>query len=566
VRLAGRFVFGTILILLVGVAMLVWAARASLRRDLERELQVALVDEAGMIQSALPEDPGAWPRLVGRWAARRGHAVTLLDAAGQPVADNRLAPGVIGTLGPMDDLPEVRAARAGRVGIDRRAEDGEPLRVYVAIPGTPIVRIVSDLSLVESASQDSQRSVLLAALLVMVLGSVLALIAARTMTRPLAQLAAAARAMPGGQAPRFQRSGIPEIDQLSQALRQAHQELEARFETLRQERAESATLVDAMVEGVLASDARGRILTANPAARRLLGYAPGQPLPDLPELFRAKAAREVVDATLGGQAILDRELDLDGRTLLVNSRPLPSGGTVLVLHDMTEVRRLEAVRRDFVANVSHELKTPLTSISGYAETLLSEDLDAETRQTFLRTVINNARRMQRLVDDQLDLSRIESGRWQARPEWLDVEVVAREAWLARADAATAAGISFAVRPGPGAERVRVDSDGIGQILGNLFDNAIRYTPRGGTITCRSDAESGGMVLAVSDTGSGIAKEHLPRLFERFYRVDPARSRDQGGTGLGLAIVKHLVEAHGGRVSAESELGRGTTIRCWFPAA
>ena len=546
--------------------MLVWAARASLRRDLERELQMALVDEAGVIQTALPEDPGAWPRLVGRWAAQRGHAVTLLDSAGHPLADNRLAPGVLGTLGPMDDLPEVRAARAGRVGIDRREEDGEPVRFYVAVPGTPIVRIASDLSLVEAASQDSQRSVLLAALLAVGLGSTLALIAARTMTRPLAQLAAAARAMPGGQTPRFQRSGIPEIDQLSQALRQSHQELETRFDALRNERAESAALVDAMVEGVLASDARGRILTANPAARRLLGYSPEEPLPDLPELFRAKAAREVVDATLGGQAVQDRELDLNGRTLLVNSRPLPSGGTVLVLHDMTEVRQLEAVRRDFVANVSHELKTPLTSISGYAETLLGEDLDAETRQTFLRTIVTNARRMQQLVDDQLDLSRIESGRWQARPDWLDVEVLARESWSTRADAAITAGVSLVVRPGPGAERVRVDPDGAGQILGNLLDNAIRYTPRGGTITCWSAAENGGIVLAVSDTGSGIAKEHLPRLFERFYRVDPARSREQGGTGLGLAIVKHLVEAHRGRVSAESELGRGTTIRCWFPAA
>ena len=195
-----------------------------------------------------------------------------------------------------------------------------------------------------------------------------------------------------------------------------HRQLGDRFDELRREQAESAALVESMIEGVVAADGRGRIVTANPAARRLLGYGATEALPDLPELFRVKAAREVVDAVLRGEPVQDRQLEMDGRVFLVNARPLPTGGAVLVLHDLTEVRRLEAVRRDFVANVSHELKTPLTSISGYAETLLGDAADTETTQRFLRTILSNARRMQRLVDDLLDLSRIEAGRWHPDAE------------------------------------------------------------------------------------------------------------------------------------------------------
>jgi signal transduction histidine kinase len=237
---------------------------------------------------------------------------------------------------------------------------------------------------------------------------------------------------------------------------------------------------------------------------------------------------------------------------------------VLVLHDITEVRRLEMVRRDFVANVSHELKTPLTSIAGYAETLLSDDADPGTQQVFLRTILSNAQRMQQLVDDQLDLSRIESGRWQPAPEPLDIAGIAREAWQPRDERARAAGIQFRIDAGEGAGRVHADPEAMRQILGNLYDNAIRYTPPGGTITCESRRDDGSIAIAVTDTGTGIGSDHLPRIFERYYRVDPARSREAGGTGLGLSIVKHLVEAHGGTVSADSTLGRGTTITCRFP--
>ena len=193
-----------------------------------------------------------------------------------------------------------------------------------------------------------------------------------------------------------------------------HRQLDERFAQLKNEQSASAALVESMLEGVIAADGRGRITTANAAARRLLGYEPEHPLPDVRQLFRSKSAREIVTAVLEGEAVQDRQLDLDGSTLLVNARPLENEGAVLVLHDLTELRRLETVRRDFVANVSHELKTPLTSISGYAETLLTDTPDAATGREFLKIILSNAHRMQRLVDDLLDLSRIESGRWQPR--------------------------------------------------------------------------------------------------------------------------------------------------------
>jgi two-component system, OmpR family, phosphate regulon sensor histidine kinase PhoR len=279
-----------------------------------------------------------------------------------------------------------------------------------------------------------------------------------------------------------------------------------------------------------------------------------------------KAAREVVDAVLLGGTVRDRQVEMDGRSLLLNARPLPSGGAVLVIHEVTEVRRLEAIRRDFVANVSHELKTPLTSISGYTETLLSDTPSRETTRQFLTTILGNARRMQRLVDDLLDLSRIESGRWQPARTELDVPAVARESWAALAARPEAGRVTFDLDAAPEAEHLSADLDAVRQVLTNLFDNSLRHTPAGGRITCRARREDGGVALSVRDTGSGIAHEHLGRIFERFYRADTSRSREEGGTGLGLAIVKHLVEAHGGRVYAESERGRGTTVTCWFPDA
>jgi two-component system, OmpR family, phosphate regulon sensor histidine kinase PhoR len=323
-------------------------------------------------------------------------------------------------------------------------------------------------------------------------------------------------------------------------------------------------MVDSMAEGVIAADQRGRVLNANEAARRLLGYETTTALPDLRQIFRARSARTIIDEALQGKSIIGAELEIDGMVMMLSARPLDAGGIILVMQDLTEIRKLEAMRRDFVANVSHELKTPLTSISGYSETLLTDQPDPETAQRFLQVILGNARRMQRLVDSLLDLSRIESGHWQPKMEEVDLRAVVGGVIEDCREKAVAQKVTIAMDLSPDALEVAADEDAVRQVFLNLVDNALRYTPEGGRIVCRSRLEGEEIALSVSDTGAGISREHLPRIFERFYRADPSRSRDEGGTGLGLAIMKHLVEAHGGRVAAESTLGRGTTITAWFP--
>jgi len=433
-------------------------------------------------------------------------------------------------------------------------------------PGLAVVRVSTTLAAVDAAIDAVQRGVALAGLAALAVAALLAWALSGTIARPLVQLGTAARAIAAREAPEFPDARIPEIADHVLALRAMHQQLDQRFAELRREREETHTLIESMADGVLAADAAGEIVTVNAAARRLIGYrAPGRP-PPLSELFHDKPARDLVRTVLDGHEIEPRELDLEGRVLLVTGRPLPNGGALLVFRDVTALRRLEAVRRDFVANVSHELKTPLTSIAGYAETLVAEAAqDTQTRQ-FAETIVSNARRMQHMVDDLLDLSRIESGGWQPARRLVDVAAVVRDAWAPFAARAAERDSRLATEIAPAAATLAADPDALRQIFTNLLDNALRYTPRGGAITVRGQKTVDGVLLEVADTGSGIAPDHLPRIFERFYRVDPARSRGEGGTGLGLAIVKHLVEAHGGRVEAHSTLGAGTTIRMFFPTA
>ena len=391
-------------------------------------------------------------------------------------------------------------------------------------------------------------------------------VAGRSIASPLNALRDSARAISERLPPRLPTSGIPEIVAVAEALRLTDRELAERFAELRREKAEAMAMVDAMVEGVIAADTRGRTVLANRAARELLGYGPWAQLPDLATLFRSKPAREAVSAVLAGRPLHDHEVDLDGRVVLINARPLSEQGAVLVLHDLTEVRRLEEVRRDFVANVSHELKTPLTSISGYAETLAGPEVDEATRRRFVATILGNTQRMIRLVDDLLDLSRIEGGRWNVSRVDVEIAALASESWEPFGGKADARQVQFTMDIAPDAARAFVDADALRQIMGNLFDNALRYVPDAGHVRLRAATQDGGVLISVADDGIGIAAEHLSRIFERFYRVDPSRSREAGGTGLGLSIVRRMVEAHGGRVTAESAPREGTTISCWFPDA
>jgi two-component system phosphate regulon sensor histidine kinase PhoR len=571
VKLATRVFAPTSLLAAAAVLGLTVASDRVLRRYFEDLIAGGLEREGQVIAALLPGDSLRWPDVARSLGTRLGHRVTLIDSKGTVRGDTDFDRASLGGLENHLLRPEVQQALAlGSGRATRLSASTNERRLYVAVrggpPGLAVVRVSATLAAVDAQVGAVQRAVALAGLGVLV-ATLLAAAAlswrvARDVTQPLAQLTTAARAIAEGQTPAFPAARVPEVAQHVAALRGMHRQLDQRFAEIVREREETATLIETMTEGVLAADARGAIVTLNGAARRLLGYGAGDRLPALAELFHEKAARDLVQTVLDGGEAEPRELERGARALLVTGRALPNGGVLLVIRDVTELRRLEAVRRDFVANVSHELKTPLTSIIGYAETLTTEDAGKDAER-FAHTILNNARRMQELVDDLLDLSRIESGRWQPTLARVDVAGVVGEAWAEFLDRARARRIKTTVAASV-ARHVKADPDALRQILTNLFDNALRHTPPGGRITVTAEASAGGVTIAVADTGSGIASEHLPRIFERFYRADPGRSRAEGGTGLGLAIVKHLIEAHGGRVEARSTLGEGTTILLFFP--
>ena len=532
-KFATRLLLGTFLVVCCTVIVLRWGAERAMRSTREHDLRVALERQARGI-AELPAEPElAWQEIATRASRRSGHRIVVRDRQGTVLAAS-------------DSLPAAHLMRVEAVG------------------GPGRIEVTASLDEIDQAVRVARQSMTRAALLALPVALLLAALAARTITGPLGQLAAAARAIAAGSPARFPRSGISEIDTLAQALRHTDRQLADRFDELRQQRSDGTAIVAAMSDGILAADARGRITLANPVARTLLGYTSDDPLPDLPTLFRSKAARDVVSMVHDQHAGGDTEVALDGRTVALHARPLDGGGSLVVLRDLTEVRHLEAVRRDFVANVSHELKTPLTSIAGYAETLAGDDVDGATRQRFIATIRANAARMQTLIDDLLDLSRIESGGWLPQPSSLDLAALVTEAVETGADRAAARGIRVNIELDPSTPTLRADREGLRLVLNNLLDNALRYADEGGTVTISSQHLQDGIELAVRDTGVGIPAEHLGRIFERFYRVDPSRSREAGGTGLGLAIVRHIVESHGGRVTAESAVRRGTVIRCWFP--
>jgi two-component system phosphate regulon sensor histidine kinase PhoR len=318
---------------------------------------------------------------------------------------------------------------------------------------------------------------------------------------------------------------------------------------------------------------------SNARARELLGLPPapdatGRPLVDL---VRHPGIAEIPRQLASGQAVVSRDVTLgnDGISLQVNGARLTADdgtpfGLVLVLHDVSELRRLETVRRDFVANVSHELRTPLTAIKGYAETLLGPAGESrETALQFLQVIDRHSERLGRLINDLLTLSDLEFGRTPLQLRALAVEPVIDDVVQILGDRAAQRGLTLTTGVTPGTPRVHADGDRLRQVLIDLVDNAIKYTPEGGRVTIDArPARLDGLPaieLAVTDTGIGIPSQDVPRLTERFFRVDRARSRELGGTGLGLAIVKHIVQAHGGRLVIESALGHGTTARVTLPA-
>jgi len=416
--------------------------------------------------------------------------------------------------------------------------------------------------------------------------SLIAILWARRIVRPLHGMIDFARAVPRAEAAhRLPRPSRDELGDLADALSRMASDLHGTLARLEEESRRTRTIVENIAEGLMLLDARGRISLVNSAGETLLSISSEKALGQRPlEVVRSHELDDLLRAAIAqgsvatGEILLSypRRRILAGSAVAVRDAAGAVQGTVLALRDVTLLKRLEEMRMEFVVNVSHELRTPLTAIRGYVETLLEGALeDRQEARRFLEVVRRHATRLGRLLDDLLDLSNIELGRTPLDVRPVALGEIARQVAALLAPQAERKTLRLEVRVADDLPHVLADRDRLAQILVNLIDNAVKYTPEGGEVCVTAQACAGSELpepapdaveVVVADTGIGIAPAHLPRLTERFYRVDRARSRELGGTGLGLAIVKHLVEAHRGVLTLESELGKGTRVRVLLPAA
>jgi two-component system phosphate regulon sensor histidine kinase PhoR len=545
-----------------------------LGRNIHQQVEDSLRQRARLLADELETfspDPVAFVKRVAPLCAAR---LTIISPDGKVVADSDLSEEALAVLENHGGRPEVKEALAGGVGIDvrRSATVGREL-LYVASPvGAPVrsvVRLAIPLDQVRQAVGHAQSAILFGGVLAAGLALVLGNYIARRLSRPIVAMTRAARAMAHGD---FQASPPShredELGELEHALDTLRRQLAARIAELAGEGEKLRAVLFGMAEGVaLVLD--GAIAVANPAFVNLLGAAHTvEGLAPL-EAVRIPELGDVIEAALSGEKESMLEVQVRGRILRLQATRIGRTAmrqVVVVVIDMTEARRLERLRRDFVANASHELRTPVAAIVGVAETLTEGAADdPEARASFIAILQRHAERLSRLTADLLDLARLEGG-YRSRPEVVPLSAAWETVFGTLRRAAENKRIELDVEIAPGlacvAERAAVE-----QIITNLVDNAIKYTGDGGRVKVRAlSPEPGKVLLCIEDTGGGIAEEHLERLFERFYRVDNARSRALGGTGLGLAIVKHLVLANAGTIHVESKVGEGSRFLVTFPRA
>lgn len=503
--------------------------------------------------------------------------VTFIDMDGFVLGDSWLDEEGLSRAENHGSRPEVIAAFKTGFGTDKRssATVHEPF-TYVAqrvdIPGRKpvVVRCAIPSNEIHLETEAVTRLVFVTALVAIGLAVALSASAASSMARVVRSLTVTANRMASGDlSVRSGLRGTDELSELGRALDKLATELSSAMEGLRSETDLLSGLLEGMQEGVLVTDRDGKLQLFNRALREMLLIgtdAIGRPISQAVD--KAELRPLFDDARKKGSSVA--ELDLPGikpRRVLVHASKLlgSRGGEVAVFFDVTEVRRLESLRRDFVANVSHELRTPVTAVRSAAETL-RDAIDADPRSAvrFIDMIERNAARLQACIDDLLFLSRIEAKQYNFNHDQVDPGTIAIPVLALFRERAEARNVRLAVDSSPSHPRVWCDPRALEQILTNLVENAIKYCPDS-TVTVRTRVVEGRTRVEVSDTGPGIGPKQLPRIFERFYRVDPGRSRDQGGTGLGLAIVKHLVEALGGQIAVESELGRGTSFLIDLPA-
>lgn len=552
--------------------MLGSAWERSLRTEIERNLtqktllfahRVEIDHEHSLADIAVQEGQAA------------GARATVIDASGRVLADSESNPAQMENHA---QRAEFAAALSGKTGENERRSATLGISfLYVAAPiSGGAVRLAYPLSDIEAAQTQVRQRLLWGSVFAAFIALLIAAGASIWISRRLERIVdVAARIEKGDLHARVNDSPSDEIGRVAAAIDKTAQQVERSFAAVRSSQRQLETLLNSMQDAVIAVSADGLVRWANQKMDRLvpqhtrLNAPVVETIRDPDFLATVKAATTAKDVKTARATSI-----VPGRAFDVTAAPLPDGGVVAVLRDLTETERVEKTRRDFIANVSHELRTPLTSIQGYTETLLDtiQEDSAPTRE-FLEIIRKNTARMSRLTEDLLTLARVESGETRFETEPVPPVELLHDAEESFREIARGQGVDLQIMDsenGSGSVEtlptVLADREAIHQVFSNLIDNAMKYGRGGGRVELGARAAQRGIEFYVKDFGAGISSEHLPRLFERFYRVDKARSRESGGTGLGLAIAKHIMRAHGGSIRAESELNHGSTFMFTLPTA
>jgi two-component system, OmpR family, phosphate regulon sensor histidine kinase PhoR len=571
-------------VLLLALVAAGWFVVRSTREFYLRHTAQELEARAVLLRAQLAgydfeSDASTIDSLCKRLGAESASRLTVILPSGDVVGDTDEEPaGMESHAG----RPEIREALDGRVGTATRySHTLYKTMMYAAVPVRSqgrlvgVVRVSLPVTEIEHTFGSIYTKVLGGLLLIAVLAGAVSLFISRRLAGPLVKMRLAAERFTRGEFGHpLPPSTSDEIDALAQTMNVMAAQLDEKIRMITDQRNERDAVLTSMVEGVIAVDTEERILSVNRAASAMLGVDPKAALGHyLQEVVRAADLQHFVASLLGTEAAHESQFELpgiDGRIVQAVGSPLRGErgqhlGAVVVLHDITRLHRLEAVRRDFVANVSHELRTPITSIKGFVETLREGGVDdAAQTARFLEIIGRQTDRLNAIVNDLLTLSELEqSDRGTMGVQPVELRGLLQAAIdLVESKAATA-GVSIALQCDPGA-MAEANPHLLEQAVVNLLDNAVKFSHSGGTIEATGRSTNGETLIIITDHGVGIEKIHLPRLFERFYRVDRARSRELGGTGLGLSIVKHIVAVHGGRVDVESSPGKGSRFTLSIP--
>ncbi|MET0791830.1 MAG: ATP-binding protein [Polyangiaceae bacterium] len=558
-------------VIIVSVVVAYAYSSDRLERELTDRVRAELIVRAKLValgaesSYALWEDAPRWHDLARDLAQRSNAEVALLRKNGDLLGESREHDDPL----KLSDRPEVRAALALPANSPGYSSVIDGHLLVVAVPFSRndelagVARVALPLTEVDDARAELGKTLSIATALALAAAIIVSTVAAELASRTARSLTEVARRMADGDlSTRARQSGDDEFGELGRALDQLAKNLSRTLRELREERDRLGGILAGMQEGVLLLDGSGHIYVLNPSLREMLLVGPDSVGKTVLEVVRHTELKELLDQGRRSREPVTREIEfgsLQPRRLLVRAAQLPGdqGGLLAVFVDVTEVRRLESLRREFVANVSHELRTPVTAVRSAAETLQNAAADDPVAaRAFIGIIERNAERLHDLVEDLLDLSRIESRGLKLNIEALEVDRVYDQVLSLFSERAAKRGTVLENEADEELPRVLADRRALEHVLTNLVDNAVKYCPNA-TIRLRAIAHDNTVELLVEDNGPGIEQRHLPRLFERFYRVDAGRSRDVGGTGLGLSIVKHMVEAMGGSVNVESVPNVGT---------